>query len=166
MSDTTATPADTATVTPEAPVASAETFGIEYVQQLRGEAAKARTDKKAAVEAATAAATAEWEAKLNEQLSKHTELEGQLGSAGIELTKLKTAIALNVPSDKVLAFAEILKGSTEDEIKASADSAKELFGGFKTSDPPIDPTQGSGNGSIALNGDPLLAALKNAVGIR
>lgn len=165
MPDTVTTPE--ITITPAAPAPEAppaENFSLEYVQQLRGEAAKYRTEKKDAVEAAEAKAKTEWEAKINEQIGKNTELEGKLGAAGIELTKLRVALALNVPSDKVLAFVEILKGSTEDEITSSAASAKELFGGFKTTDPATDPTQGSGGGALPLNGDPLLNALKKVVG--
>lgn len=166
MSETTDTTTVDTTVTTGAPAATGETFSLEYVQSLRGEAAKYRTEKNSAVEAAKAQVAQEWETKLTTRNGEYTELESQLGASGIELTKIRTALALNVPSDKVLAFAEILKGATEDEIKASAESAKELFGGFKTSAIPTDPTQGSGQGAIALNGDPLLAALKSAVGIR
>lgn len=166
MSDDNTTP----TPTPDpAPVAGQETFSKDYVQQLRNEAAKYRTEKNDAVEAAKAAVQQEWEGKLTETASKISELEGQLGAAGIELTKLRIALELGVPSDKVLAFAEILKGDNEDAIKASATSAKELFGGFAappSNDPAFDPTQGSGRGggALPLNGDPILAALKKAVG--
>lgn len=138
-------------------------YSEDYVKQLRQEAAKYRTEKNDAINAAKAEITASFETQLAEKNTAFSELEGQLGAAGVELTKLRTALALQVPSDKVLAFAELLKGSTEEEIQQSAASAKELFGGFKS--PPIDPTQGTGGGGhIPLNGDPILAALKRAVG--
>lgn len=149
--------------TVEAGQGSAETFGLEYIQQLRGEAAKYRKEKKDAVAEAKEEVRKEWEAKLNEQASKTTESEAKLGAAGVELTKIKTALSLDVPSDKVIQFAAVLQGSTDDEIKTSGESAKALFGGFETNDPATDPTQGSG-GTPPLNGGPLLDALKRAVG--
>jgi len=164
MSDDNLTPEATSAA---APVATAEqTFSKEYVQQLRNEAARYRTEKNDAVEAAKAAVTADWEGKLAQEQSKAADLESKLGLADLTLTKVKTALSLGVPSDKVLAFAEILKGETEDEIKASAESAKELFGVAPVKAPATDPTQGSGNSHLALNGDPILDALKKAVGAK
>lgn len=158
---------DTDNTTPE-PVEATVNAGLEpkvysedYVKQLRQEAAKYRTEKNDAINAAKAEITASFESQIAEKNTAFSDLEGQLGAAGVELTKLRTALQLQVPSDKVLAFAELLKGNTPEEIQQSAASAKELFGGFKT--PATDPTQGTG-GAVPLNGDPILAALKKAVG--
>jgi len=141
-----------------------ETFSRDYVEQLRAEAAKYRNEKKDAVEAAKAAVAQEWETKLAAEQTKVGELTTKLGDAEMALAKLTTAIDLKVPTEKILAFAEIIKGSNEDEIKASANTAMTLFGGFNVPDPATDPTQGSGSRTIPLNGDPILAAISAAVG--
>jgi len=80
------------------------------------------------------------------------------------MVKVTTALNLGVPSERVVQFASILKGGSEEEIRASAESAKELFGEVKKHQPATDPTQGSGGGPVPLNGDPILAALVKAVG--
>jgi hypothetical protein len=80
---------------------------------------------------------------------------------------LYVTIDANVPSDKVRAFAGILQGSDTESITASAKSAYELAGGFATKSPAFDPTQGfGGRDPLPLNGDPILQAIKNAVGIK
>ena len=165
MSDTPTTPdtegAITEVKTGQAPV---ETFSREYGETLRGEAAKYRNEKKTAVEQAQAQKDVEWQAKLDAQLGETNRLGTDLGSAWVELQKLYSAIDESVPSDKLRSFAGVIQGSDAESIAASAKSAKELFGGVNTSQPAVDPTQGSGGGSIPLNGDPILAALKKAVG--
>lgn len=165
MSDTDITPAATpAAGVPETHPAP-ETFSKEYVQELRNEAARYRTQKNEAVEATKVAVAKEFEAKLAEKDVALTEVTQQLQNAQLELEKLYVALEAKVPSDKVRAFAAILQGSDRDSIAESAASAKELFGGFDTKSPAIDPTQGAGGGTLPLNGDPLLNALKKVVGI-
>lgn len=166
--DTPDTPAPT--TTPETPAPPAgDTFSREYVEKLRSEAADHRTKAKTAAEEARAAADVEWQAKIQEHINKTTSLETELSAAGTELTKLKIALGLEVPSSKVLAFAATLQGSSEEELKASAESNYTLFSGgaLKKFDLPTDVTQGRGgdNKNIPLNGDPIMAALAKAVGI-
>jgi hypothetical protein len=164
MSDPTPTPEATPDAGQAPPV---ETFSREYVQDLRNEAARYRNEKNTAVEAAKVTVAQEWEAKLDAASGEHSRLETDLGDAWIELQKLHSAIAAGVPSDKLLAFVPLLKGSTADELNSAAESAKALFGGFKTNDPAFDPTQGSGGGQPhALNGDGLLNAVKSIVGAK
>lgn len=165
MSDTDSTPtADvTAAAAPEAHPAP-ETFSKEYVQELRNEAARYRTQKNEAVEATKLAVAKEFEAKLAEKDVTLTDLQQQLSNAQLELEKLYVALEAKVPSEKVRAFAAILQGSDRDSITEAAESAKELFGGFDSSSPAFDPTQGAGGGVLPLNGDPLLNALKKVVG--
>lgn len=166
MSDTTPTP-DSDPIPEKAPVASSpEMFGLEYVQQLRSEAAKYRTEKKDAVDAAVTATNQQWEEKASAERARIAELQGRYDAKELELAKLKVAIGLEVPAEKLLGFVDLVKGSTEDEIKASAQSVLDLIGGFNKRNPATDPTQGKGGGPLALNGDPLLAALKQAVGVR
>lgn len=144
-----------------------ETFSREYVEELRRENAKHRTSKNDAVAAARDEVKAEYEAKLAEKDTAYAELQNELGKAWIELEKLNVALEAKVPSEKVLAFAEILKGEDKDSLTESAKSVKALFGGFDTKDPAFDPTQGSGGGkqSLPLNGDKLMQALNAKLGI-
>lgn len=165
MSDTTPPSTDAVATTPVQEIAPAETFSAEYVQGLRNEAAKYRNDKKDAVQAAKDALNAEWETKLSGSADEVNRLGTDLGDAWVELAKLYAALDAGVPSDKVRDFAGVLKGSDAESIKGSAESAKALFGGFKTDDPATDPTQGSGGSAIPLNGDKLMQALSRAVGL-
>jgi hypothetical protein len=164
MSDDNTTPETAAT--PDQGLAPAvETFSREYVTELRNEAAKARTDKKSAVEVAKAERDTEWQEQVNASQAEQTRLQTELGDSWVELQKLHSAISAGVPTDKLLAFASVLKGSTADELDSAAKSAKDLFGGFNKNDPATDPTQGSGGRSpLALNSDALLQAVKSAVG--
>jgi hypothetical protein len=157
------TTAETPAAAPEAHPAP-ETFSKEYVQELRNEAAKYRTQKNEAIEATKAALSQQFQGQLAEKDVYITELKNELSATQLELEKIRTALEAKVPSDKVLAFASILQGSDPDAIKASAASATELFGGLISTSPAYDPTQGSGNsGHMPLNGDPLLNALKRIV---
>ncbi|CAA79392.1 head scaffolding protein [Fromanvirus L5] len=144
-------------------------FDEAYVQSLRQEAAAARVAKKDAVEAAEARVKAEYEAKLAERDTAYTELQNQLGQAWIELEKVYLSLDAKVPNDKVRAFVEILEGNDRDSIAESVKSRLELVGGFgnKTPSPAFDPSQGrGGKPPIPLNGDPILEAIKAAVGIK
>ena len=163
MSDEATTPAEAA-VQPAPTAEKAETFSLEYVQQLRGEAAKYRNEKKEAVEAARAEVTQQWETRLQQATNATADVQAELDTAKTDMVKVTTALTLGVPSEKVVQFASILKGGSEEEIRASAESAKELFGEVKKSQPATDPTQGSGGGPVPLNGDPILSALMKAVG--
>ncbi len=152
---------------PEAVADGVKTFSLEYVQQLRQEAASHRTSKNEAVEAAKTAAAAEFEAKLAAKDLAYTELQNQLGDAWIELEKFATAVEAKVPSDKVLAFVKVLQGTDKESITESAKSSLELFGPFDAKTPAFDPSQGlGGKPTLALNGDPILEAITRIVGAR
>lgn len=159
MSETNPTPA----ATPAAPVAP-ETFSREYVEGLRQEAARYRTEKNEAVTAATAAVNQDWATKVTDIEAKLSALEADLGDAWVYAAKVEAAVAAGVPTDKLLGFVQILKGSDAASIKASVESAKALFG--FNSQLATDPTQGSGGvPPLALNGDELLATVNRALGI-
>lgn len=164
MSDPNPTSGTPAALAPEASPAQ-ETFPREYVEQLRGEAAKYRNEKKSAVEEATAALTKEWEGKLSAADARYTELEKTSRVVSSTLAKLRAAVELGVPTSKLIGFSELIKGSTDEEIAASAKSVLDLVDGFApASVPATDPTQGTGGKPLPLNGDPILAALKQVVG--
>ncbi|AIT13489.1 scaffolding protein [Mycobacterium phage SnapTap] len=169
MSDT-ATPEGTpAAETPE--VKAPETpkvYDESYVKELRQEAAAARVAKKDAVDAAVSAAKEAHTAELTARDVRITELENELGKAWTLLQKYETTLDAKVPSDKVRAFVEILQGEDAESIGASAKKNLELIGGFETK--PVrgfDPTQGFGGRKedMPLNGDPILDAIKQTLGI-
>lgn len=163
------------TTTPKAPTPSAQAgaqpleqpkvFDEAYVKSLREEAAAARVAKKDAVEAAVNEANAKHQAELATRDTAFTELQNELAEAKIALEKYKVAIDAKVPSEKVSAFVSLLHGSDSESIQASAQAAFELAGGFNSKSPAFDPTQGSGGrDTLPLNGDPILEAIKKAVG--
>lgn len=147
------------------PKQEAKVYDEAYVKELRQEAAAARVAKKDAVEAAVAELKQAHAAELVERDTAYLELQNELGNAWIELEKLYTSLDAKVPSDKVRQFVSILQGNDKESIGESTKSALELFGGFETKGSAFDPTQGSGGRNpMALNGDPILAALTKAVG--
>lgn len=144
-----------------------ETFSKEYVQELRNEAAKYRNEKKDAVEAARTEAKSEaireYEAKLVDRDSALTEIQNELSSTKLELLKLKSVLAAEIPSADVLEVVALVQGTDEDTVSDSVNRVKALLGKTPQKDRPIDPSQGTGN-PLPLNGNPLLDALKRAVG--
>lgn len=166
-----ATPAVTPEGTP-APVVDPlkpepKLFDEAYVKSLRDEAAAARVAKKDAVEAAIKEAKEAHTAELAARDVAYTELQNELAGARLELEKLFVTIDAKVPSEKVRQFAAILQGTDAESIGASAKSSLELIGGFETRSPAFDPTQGFGGrpADMPLNGDPILEAIKKAVGV-
>lgn len=142
-------------------------FDEAYVKSLRDEAAAARVAKKDAVEAAVKEANDKFQAELAAKDTAFAELQNELSTARIELEKLYVTLDANVPSDKVRAFVGILQGNDTESITASAKAAYDLAGGFATKSPAFDPSQGFGGRDVLpLNGDPILQALKNAVGMK
>lgn len=157
--------ADAAAVDPHKP--EPKLFDEAYVKSLRDEAAAARVAKKEAVDTAVNALKAAHAEELAAKDVAYTELQNEMASAQLELTKVRIALEARVPSEKVLQFAAILHGTDEDSLVESAKSSLELFGSFDTKSPAFDPSQGrGGKPPIALNGDPILEAIKNAVGIK
>lgn len=161
-----ATEVSTPEVTEKPLEPAGKVFDEAYVKSLREEAAAARVAKKDAVEAVRAELTAQYESQLADRDTAYTELQNQLGNAWIELEKVYSSIDAGVPSDKVRQFVAILQGSDKDSISESVRSGMELVGGFNNKSPAIDPTRGTGGREIPLNGDPILAAIKSAVGVK
>ena len=76
----------------------------------------------------------------------------------LKATRAEVAAAKGVP-------AELLKGSTQEELEASADALIAFRGEVKQ--PALQPIPGEGpSGPLPLNGDGIESALKNALGIR
>lgn len=161
--------------TPETPATSdqsqepkVETFSREYVEGLRSEAAKYRNEKKDAVEAAKtetrAAVVKEYEPQLAEKDSRISELESDLSARDLELLKLKAVLKAEIPTEDVLDVVTLIQGTDEETVSESVKRVKALLGKAPAKGPAFDPTQGAGTGHMPLNGNPVLDALKRAVG--
>ena len=159
MSDETQT--ETAPVTET--TSKVETFSKEYVQELRNEAAKYRTEKNDAVEKARADVIKDYEAKLSEKDGTFNEIQSELSVRGLELLKLKAVVSAGIPTEDVLDVVTLIQGSDEDTISESVKRVKSLIGKAPERERPVDPSQGSGN-HLPLNGDPLLETVRRIVG--
>lgn len=162
MSDETPTTTEVDAPAQEA-APKAETFSAEYVQQLRDEAARYRTEKRAAAERAKADAVKDFESKLSEKDSALNTLQDALSDRTVELNKLKAVLAAGIASEDVLDVAALVQGTDEDSISESVKRVKSLIGKAPEKERPVDPSQGSGN-YLPLNGDPILETVKRMVG--
>lgn len=155
----------TETVTPvvQQEVAKPETFSLDYVQGLRQEAAKYRTERNEAVANVKAELESNFAQQLSEKDGEFTELKVQLSAREVELLKLKSILAAGISADDVLTVADLVQGSDETSVSESIERVKSLIGKNPPRDRPIDPSQGSGN-TVPLNGDPLLETIKRIVG--
>lgn len=149
---------------PSAPVAAApETFSLDYVQGLRQEAAKYRTEKNEAVEKAKADVIRDYEAQLSEKETAFNTLQGELSERALELVKLKAVLQADIPSEDVLEVVSLIQGDDEETVSESVKRVKSLLGKAPARDRPVDSSQGSAN-HVPLNGDPILESLKRIVG--
>jgi hypothetical protein len=161
MSDETqTTTTENAAPAQEAP---AETFSREYVQELRNEAAKYRTEKNNAVEAARAEVIKDYEAQLAQKDGSLSEMETEVSARSLELLKLKMVLNEGIPTEDVLDVVSLVQGADEETVSESVKRVKSLIGKKPPADRPVDPSQGTGN-VLPLNGDPLLETVKRLVG--
>lgn len=159
---------DTTTETTAAPqqeAAKPETFSLDYVQGLRQEAAKYRTEKNEAVERVKNELQSQFESQLAAKDSEFGELRSTLSAREVELLKLKSILAAGIPTEDVFTVAELVQGDDETTVSESVERVKSLIGKAAPKARPVDPSQGSGN-TIPLNGDPILESLKKMVGYR
>lgn len=140
----------------------------DQITKANAEAAKYRTEKKDAVEAAKAEVTASFTAKIEELEAQIKAKEEEGTAARYEVDRLKVALEAGINADKVTKFAGLLNGSSTEELKAHAEELKELFVNDEhpvKRSPAVDPSQGTGSvNPLPLNGDPLLAAVMKAIG--
>ena len=150
-----------------------KTFSADYVKDLRDEAAKYRTEKAGAVEAAKVETRAdvikEYEPQIAEKDGEIATLKADLSVATVENLKLKAVLGSEgVDASDVLELVDLVQGDDEESI---SDSAKRVLKFYSKQDkdpksPPFDPTQGHGGATPPLNGDPILNILKAAVGAK
>ena len=164
MSDV--TPTTDAAPAQEAPKPVApEVFSKEYVQELRNEAAKYRTEKNDAVERAKADVIKDYESKLSEKEQAFNETQKELSDRALELLKLKAVVSAGISAEDALDVVTLIQGSDEESVSESVKRVKSLIGKTPPKDRPIDPSQGTGN-HLPLNGDPLLETVRRIVGAK
>lgn len=163
MSDETPTAIEAETPSQEDAPKTPETFSLEYVQELRNQAAKYRTEKKAATESAKAEVIKEFEGRLIEKEQSFDGLREELDSTTLELHKLRAVLAEGIASEDALNVASLVQGTDEASISDSVKRVKSLIGKAPEKARPIDPSQGSGN-HVPLNGDPILETVRRMVG--
>ena len=160
MSDETPTAETEAPSQEDAP--KPESFSLEYVQELRNQAAKYRTEKKAAADNAKAEVIKEYEGRLTEKEQSFGGLREELETTNLELQKLRAVLAEGIASEDALDVASLVQGTDETSISDSVKRVKSLIGKAPKARP-IDPSQGSGS-HVPLNGDPILEKVKRMVG--
>ena len=142
---------------PETPVEAAEStdetvpeWVREKLTKANNEAAKYRVQAKEASEKAMVEAESKFQDKLTALSDEKSAIAAELENVRLEHLRLKAAISVGIPGESASEFADLLKGSSEDELKAHAEKVKGLFGASK-SDRAVDPTQGLGEGDVVAN---------------
>lgn len=139
----------------------------EKLTKANNQAAKYRTEKKEAVEQAKQEVTDSFSEKIEKLEAVIAEKDAEAAGERAEVAKLKAAIAAGIDSKKILPFAELLKGENDEELASHAVELKKLFADGEqkpAKQSAVDPSQGSGNESTPLNGDPLLRSVLAAIG--
>ena len=125
-------------------------WGRRAISDANAEAARYRLAAKTAADDAKAAAKAEFDKQLQVLVSEKTSIAGERDNAVTGLTKLKVAIAADVPGEQAVVFADLLQGSTEDEMKAHAVKLKEMFGTPAGKQRATDKSQSAGNNASGI----------------
>ena len=165
MSEETSTDAAPAQEAQEADPAQEQTFSLDYVQQLRAEAAKYRQEKKTAVKAAEDAITSQWQTKLDAAGAEYADLKNQSATNEIQVMRYQAMIDQGIPVEVMPDVISLVGGHDEETVAASVAAAKKLLGATAR-DAAVDPMQGSGNRTPALNSDELEDSLRRALGIQ
>lgn len=91
----------------------------------------------------TAAALEAANTQIQTLTTEKTTVTDTATGLALELVKLRTALSVGIPGEHAADFAELLKGDSAEEIKASAERAKNLLGA-QHSPSATDPSQGHG----------------------
>lgn len=139
----------------------------DQISEANAEAAKYRVAKKEAVEAAKEEVRKDLQEQMDKLEADLASKDNDLLTSRNEVDKLKAAIAVGIEGDKVLKFADLLKGENPDQLRSHAEELKELFGTTEQatakSTGATDPSQGTGS-MKPLNGDPLLDSIMGYLG--
>lgn len=118
-----------------------KTFDAEYVEKLRKESAKYRTEAKANAEAAQRLAQLEESQKTEAQIQaeKIAELEKQIEGATVQAVRARMAAKYQIAPEDADLF---LTGSDEETVEAQAKRLAERVSASKNNPPPV-PKEGT-----------------------
>lgn len=119
----------------------------EKLTKANNEAAKYRQRAKEASQQAQYEADEKYSAQIKELTDAKASTDAELENVRLEATKLKAALSVGIPGESASEFADLLKGSNEEEILSHAEKVKELFGASGKPARATDPTQGLDGGS-------------------
>lgn len=125
-------------------------WGRRAISDANAEAAKYRLKAQTAADEAKAETKAEYDKQLQALATEKTAIAAERDNAVTGLTKLKVAIAAEVPGEQAVVFADLLKGSTEDELKAHAAELKNMFGTPAGRQRATDKSQGAGGNASGV----------------
>jgi ATPase subunit of ABC transporter with duplicated ATPase domains len=130
----------------------------EKLTKANNEAAKYRTKAKEAAQQAQFEAEEKFSAQIAALTDEKAAAVAELENARLEATKLKAALSVGIPGESASEFADLLKGTNEEEILAHAEKVKELFGASVKPARATDPTQGlDGGNATAQSAGAMLA---------
>lgn len=138
MSDPTPTPP---APTPAPPKAADPDWKDKEIRDLRDECAAKRVENNTLKEQ-----VATLTGQVQTSNTKIEELTGNANTAAASLLKLTVAIKAGVPGEQAAQFAELLQGSTEEELTQYASRILTFNGGPTSPAAPYDPSQGRGVG--------------------
>lgn len=136
MTDTNMDTADPAASQEDQQEPEAKTFDAEYVEKLRKESAKYRTEAKANAEAAKRLAELEESQKTEaqKQAEKIAELERQIEGATVQALRARMAAKYQIDPEDADLF---LTGSDEETVEAQAKRLSERVSASKKNPPPV-----------------------------
>lgn len=138
----------------------------KQISEANAEAAKYRNERNNIEAETTAKLKAEFDAQLKTLSDEKSAITAERDTTTLNYTKLGVALAAGVPGETAVKFADLLKGSNEDELKAHAEELKSMFGA-PVKIAAIDPSHGASGGSSSGNStDDAWAALMKQAGIK
>lgn len=120
----------------------------DKLTKANNEAAKYRTKAKDAAQQAQFEAEEKFSAQISTLTDEKAAIAAELENARLEFTKFRAALSVGIPGESASEFADLLKGSTEEEILSHAEKVKELFGVSAKPARATDPTQGLDGGNV------------------
>lgn len=115
------------------------------ITEANTQAASYRAKAQTAADTARSEAKEEYDKQLRAMAEEKTSITGERDNAVTGLNKLKVAIAADVPGEQAVAFADLLKGNTEEELSAHAAQLKTMFGTPTGRPRATDKSQGMGD---------------------
>ena len=116
----------------------------DKLSKANDEAASYRLKAKEAREVAEQAVKTEFEAKLTALSDEKAAIEAELSNSQLKHLKLTAALSAGIPGESVAEFAELLQGTTAEEITAHAEKVKSLMGVQPAKPTVVDRSQGLG----------------------